>query len=78
MLLTDFETVDKYRIDSAMLFRNISEIKEIEADISYLTPAQRQILRFWPTLANEADLSEEKRRFLAKLLSGRKEDGNEL
>ena len=65
MLLTDFDTIDKYRIDAAMLFRNISEIKEIEADISYLTPAQLQILRFWSTLADEADLSEEKRRFLA-------------
>ena len=65
MLLTDFDTIDKYRIDAAMLFRNISEIKEIEADISYLTPAQLQILRFWSTLADETDLSEEKRRFLA-------------
>ena len=55
MLLTDFDTIDKYRIDAAMLFRNISEIKEIEADISYLTPAQLQILRFWSTLADETD-----------------------
>ncbi len=65
MLLTDFDTVDKYRIDAAMLFRNISEIKEIEADISYLPPAQLQILRFWSTLADETDLSAEKRKFLA-------------
>ena len=65
MLLTDFDTVDKYRIDAAMLFRNISEIKEIEADISYLTPAQLQILRFWSSLGDEADLSAEKRKFLA-------------
>ena len=42
MLLTDFDTIDKYLIDAQMLFRNISEIKEIEADISYLTPAQLQ------------------------------------
>ena len=65
MLLTDFDTIDKYRIDAQMLFRNISEIKEIEADISYLTPAQLQILSFWSSLGEEADLSEEKRRFLA-------------
>ena len=31
MLLTDFDTIDKYLIDAQMLFRNISEIKEIEA-----------------------------------------------
>lgn len=65
MLLTDFDTIDKYRIDAAMLFRNISEIKEIEADISYLTPAQLRILSFWSSFGEQADLSEEKRRFLA-------------
>ena len=48
-----------------MLFRNISEIKEIEADISYLTPAQLRILSFWSSFGEQADLSEEKRRFLA-------------
>lgn len=65
MLLTDFDTLDKYLIDADMLFRNISEIKEIEADISYLTPAQLKILKFWSSLGDEADLSQEKRRFLA-------------
>ena len=65
MLLTDFDTIDKYRIDAQMLFRNISEIKEIEADISYLTPAQLRILSFWSSFGEQADLSEEKRRFLA-------------
>ncbi|WP_418992052.1 PD-(D/E)XK nuclease family protein [Alistipes sp.] len=65
MLLTDFDTIDKYLIDASQLFRNIEQIKEIEADISYLTPAQLQILAFWSSLGAEADLSEEKRRFLA-------------
>ncbi|HIW65743.1 MAG TPA: exodeoxyribonuclease V subunit gamma [Candidatus Alistipes intestinipullorum] len=65
MLLNDFDMIDKYRIDASMLFRNISEIKELEADISYLTPRQLQILSFWSSLGPEADLSEEKRRFLA-------------
>ena len=65
MLLADFDTIDKYRIDAAMLFRNIEEIREIEADISYLTPAQLRIVAFWSSLGAEADLSEEKRRFLA-------------
>ena len=37
----------------------------MEADISYLTPAQLRILSFWSSLGPEADLSEEKRRFLA-------------
>ena len=66
MLLTDFDTIDKYRIDASMLFRNISDLKELEADISYLTPKQLQIIRnFWATFGEEVDLSEEKRKFLA-------------
>lgn len=65
MLLADFDTIDKYLIDARMLFRNIEEIKQIEADISYLTPAQLQILAFWSSFGAEADLSLEKRRFLA-------------
>lgn len=65
MLLTDFDTIDKYRVDADQIFRNIEDIKELEADISYLTPRQLQILGFWSTLGPEADLSAEKRRFLA-------------
>ena len=65
LLLTDFDTIDKYAVDADQLFRNITEIKELEADISYLTPAQLQIVRFWSSLGPEADLSAEKRRFLA-------------
>nr|MBE6190994.1 PD-(D/E)XK nuclease family protein [Rikenellaceae bacterium] len=64
MLLTDFDTIDKYRVDADQLFRNVEDIKELEADISYLTPRQLQILRFWSSLGPEADLSAEKRRFL--------------
>lgn len=64
MLLTDFDTIDKYRIDASQLFRNISDIKEIEADVSYLTESQLQIIQFWLSLGPETDLSEEKRRFL--------------
>lgn len=66
MLLTDFDTIDKYRIDADMLFRNIGDLKELEADISYLTPDQLDIIRsFWSSFGKETDLSEEKRRFLA-------------
>lgn len=64
MLLADFDTIDKYGVDADQLFRNIKDIKELEADISYLTPRQLQILGFWSSLGPEADLSKEKRRFL--------------
>ena len=65
MLLADFDTIDKYRIDADRLFRNIGDLKELEADISYLEPHQLEIVRrFWSSLGPEADLTVEKRRFL--------------
>ena len=65
LLLTDFDTIDKYRIDAGMLFRNLADIKEMEADISYLTPEQLKIVAFWANFRDEEALSQEKRRFLA-------------
>ena len=48
MLISDFDMIDKYLIDADMLLRNIADIKEIESDVSYLTPEQVQLLRsFW-------------------------------
>ena len=65
MLLADFDTVDKYRIPADRLFANIVDIKELEADVSYLTPEQLQIVTaFWRNLAEGASLTDEKRRFL--------------
>lgn len=65
LLLNDFDAVDKYRIDAGRLFRNVSDLKELEADVSYLSSAQLGILRsFWASLLGGDDLSEEKRRFL--------------
>ena len=66
MLLNDFDTIDKYRVDADALFRNICELKELEADVSYLTPEQTEVIRlFWSNFTDEAALSDEKRRFLA-------------
>ncbi|MBO5875826.1 MAG: PD-(D/E)XK nuclease family protein [Alistipes sp.] len=66
MLLADFDTVDKYRIPADRLFANIVDIKELEADLSYLTPEQLQIVTaFWRNITEGASLTEEKRRFLA-------------
>ena len=66
MLLNDFDTIDKYRIDADVLFRNIYELKELESDVSYLTPEQLEVIRqFWANFTDGATLSEEKRRFLA-------------
>ena len=34
MLLSDFDLIDKYLIDADMLFRNLCDLKELEADLS--------------------------------------------
>ncbi|MBR5811938.1 MAG: PD-(D/E)XK nuclease family protein, partial [Alistipes sp.] len=70
MLLSDFDLIDKYMIDADMLFRNISDIKELEADMSYLTPEMRRVINtFWSHFEKEKSLSDEKRKFLKIWLS---------
>lgn len=65
MLLGDFDLIDKYLIDADMLFSNLHDIKEIEADLSYLTPEMRQIISsFWSNFANKESLTNEKQEFL--------------
>ncbi len=66
-LLSDFDMVDKYMIDADQIFRNISDIKELETDTSYLTPQQLQIIAFWSSVGDSKsgeDLSLHKERFL--------------
>lgn len=66
MLLGDFDLIDKYMIDADMLFRNIYDLKVLEADLSYLTPEMRRIIStFWSHFKDEESLSEEKRKFLS-------------
>lgn len=66
MLLADFDMVDKYRIPADQLFANVVDIKELEADLSYLTSEQLQIVTaFWRNITEGTSLTEEKRRFLA-------------
>ena len=65
MILADFDTIDKYCIDAKQLFSNLLDIKEIEADLSYLTPRQLEILQLWAQLGSEEHLTLEKERFFA-------------
>lgn len=64
MLISDFDMIDKYMVDASMLLRNIYDIKEIESDVSYLTPQQERIISFWSSFGPEEKLSVHKRRFL--------------
>lgn len=48
MLLNDFDDVDKYLVDARQLFRNIHDLKEIDAGFNYLSETQIEaIRRFW-------------------------------
>lgn len=65
MLLNDFDAIDKYMIDADVLFSNISDLKQIESDLSYITDHQWEVItRFWSVLNDDKDPSEHKQRFL--------------
>ena len=44
-LLGDFDDIDKYLVDPGQLFANVSDIKEMQDDWSYLTEPQREALQ---------------------------------
>lgn len=65
MLISDFDMIDKYLVDASQLLRNIYDIKELEADVSYLTPEQeRMIMSFWQNVGLNGSISEHKEYFL--------------
>ena len=65
LLVADFDMIDKYCVDASRLFRNISDLKELEQDLDYLTPEQLQIVReFWRAIGEEQSFSEQKKRFV--------------
>lgn len=48
IMLSDFDDIDKYLVDAPKLFQNISDLKSIEDQFSYLSEDQiRVIKRFW-------------------------------
>lgn len=44
-LLGDFDDIDKYRVDPERIFTNVSELREIQDDYSYLTDTQREAVQ---------------------------------
>ena len=44
VLLGDFNDVDKYLVEPRQLFTNVSDLKSIEDDFSYLTTSQREAI----------------------------------
>ena len=48
MLLNDFDDVDKYMANARMLFSNVTDLREIETDFSFLNEKQIAAIRsFW-------------------------------
>ncbi len=65
ILLSDFDLIDKYMIDADMLFCNLSNLKELEADTSYLTPEMIRIIQsFWDHFRT-SPLSQQKSEFIS-------------
>ena len=65
MLLNDFDDVDKYMADARMLFTNVTDLKEIENDLSFLSREQIEAIRsFWSTFSPGGDAPNQ-REFLA-------------
>ena len=56
VLISDFDMIDKYKVDAHQLFANISDQKELESDLSYLSAEQiAMINRFWQTLTGKQE-----------------------
>lgn len=63
VLLSDFDDIDKYRIDAKLLFSNLARVKQIDQLFPHLTPEQQELIeRFWHhyTISRE---SKEKEQF---------------
>lgn len=56
MLLNDFDDVDKYMVDARMLFSNVTDLREIENDFSFLDENQIAAIRaFWSSFYPKGD-----------------------
>lgn len=65
MLLNDFDDVDKYMADARMLFTNVTDLREIENDFSFLDTEQIAAIRtFWSSFYPKGD-SPNQEEFLA-------------
>jgi hypothetical protein len=63
MLLRDFEEADKYMVNAAHLFKDLSHQKELDSSFDYLTEEQQAFLKsFWSNF--EQSLTANKKRFL--------------
>jgi hypothetical protein len=64
ILLNDFDDVDKYLVNASLLFRNVLDIKNIDAQFGGLTDKQIEIIRKFWTNFNLGSASKEKNGFI--------------
>jgi hypothetical protein len=65
MMLSDFDDLDKYRVDAGMLFKNIADLKSMEDYHGYLDEIQLNTIRqFWEIYSTSKD-STEKDKFMS-------------
>ncbi len=65
ILLADFDDIDKYLLNADDLFRNISDLKELENQFDYLTDEQKKAIdEFWGNL-DKVPHSFNKEKFIA-------------
>ena len=56
LLISDFDDVDKYMADARMLFTNVTDLREIENDFSFLDAEQIAAIRtFWSSFYPKGD-----------------------
>lgn len=61
MLLNDFDDIDKYMADARMLFTNVTDLREIENDFSFLSDEQVAAIRtFWSSFYPKGDSPNQK------------------
>ena len=67
VLMNDFDAVDKYLVDADMLFSNIADLKELDAEVaSYMSEEQlAMVRRFWREFEPTRKNSSHKERFLS-------------
>ena len=70
LILKDFNDVDQFLVDARKLYHQLSEIKEFESDLSYLTESQIKLINeFWKSFERQDRRHQEKFLKFWKLLS---------
>ena len=61
LILKDFNDLDQFLADAKSVYRNLAEIKAFEADLSYLTPEQVELIsQFWKSFERQNETEKEK------------------